>query len=164
MAADAPLPPGVAVISATMPYAEAIATAHALCFDEAWSAFTVRQVLNMPGAFGLIARAPDAAGGEDLAGFVLARVAADECEILSLATAPRWRARGVGRMLLDACIARAASLGAISLFLEVAEDNTVAQGLYRRRGFNAVGRREAYYRRREGAPAAALTLALMLTP
>jgi ribosomal-protein-alanine N-acetyltransferase len=164
MAARAPLPPGVEIVTASMAHADVIAELHARCFDEAWSPFTVRQVLNMPGAFGLIARDVDVAGEEDLAGFVLARMAADECEILSLATAPAWREQGVGRMLLDACIARVASQGAISLFLEVAEDNLVAQQLYRQRGFNAVGRRDGYYRRREGPAVAALTLALTLTP
>jgi len=164
MAARAPLPAGVGIVTAPMIYADVIAALHGRCFDEAWSPFTIRQVLNMPGAFGLVARGVDDAGDEDPAGFVLARSVADECEILSLATAPAWRDRGVGRMLLDACIARVASQGVTNLFLEVAEDNAVARQLYRQRGFNAVGRRDGSYRRREGPPVAALTLALTLTP
>lgn len=162
MAARLNDPPPVAVVAAVMAHANAIAALHARCFDEPWTPFTVRQVLNMPGAFGLIAAAGTV--GDDLAGFVMARSAADECEILSLAAAPEWRGRGVGRLLLDAAIDRAAGQGIAGVFLEVAEDNVVAQRLYRSRGFNAVGRRPGYYRRASGPAVAALTFALTLTP
>jgi ribosomal-protein-alanine N-acetyltransferase len=36
------------------------------------------------------------------------------------------------------------------LYLEVAEDNPGARALYERYGFVQVGRRDAYYRRRDG--------------
>jgi ribosomal-protein-alanine N-acetyltransferase len=50
------------------------------------------------------------------------------------------------------------------LFLEVAEDNTVAQRLYTAYGFAMVGRRPDYYRTRHGPPIAALTLRRYLAP
>jgi ribosomal-protein-alanine N-acetyltransferase len=164
----------VGIAPAGMFHGNVIAALHGKCFDEAWSPFTVRQVMNMPGAYGLIAVVPDTGGAadgtagggpeRDLAGFVLARVAADECEILSLAVADGWRDRGIGRRLLDAAVDRAVSAGAVSVFLEVAEDNVIAQRLYRARGFRVVGRRADYYRRADGGRVAALTLALDTGP
>lgn len=79
------------------------------------------------------------------AGFVLARAAADEAEILTLAVVPAWRRRGLGAALLAAAQRRAASLGAAQLFLEVAADNDAARALYAGAGFEAVGLRRGYY-------------------
>ena len=59
--------------------------------DEAWSAAAIAAQLALPGTFGLI----DPAGG-----MVLARVAADEAEILALAVAPPARRQGRGAALL----------------------------------------------------------------
>jgi Acetyltransferases len=48
------------------------------------------------------------------------------------------------------CIAMLEASGAQSLFLEVAEDNAAALGLYRSLGFVEVGRRPGYYDARSG--------------
>lgn len=162
MATAVPMP-GIAVIDAHLHHADAVSAVHRLCFDEPWSVFTVRQVLAMPGAFGLLA-VPDAAAGPplDLYGFAILRRVLEDCELLSLAVAPARQGAGIGRTLLAASIVRARALGATSVFLEVAEDNPVARGLYASAAFRPIGRRPGYYRRRQGAPVAALTLALAL--
>lgn len=156
--------PKLMLIDAHLHHAEAISAVHRLCFDEPWSAFTVRQVLGMPGAFGLLAVPETVNGGApvDLYGFAISRRAADECELLSLGVAPAHRGQGIGRVLLEATIARARALAVASLFLEVAEDNQVARRLYTEAGFRPIGRRPGYYRRPHGPSAAALTLALIL--
>jgi ribosomal-protein-alanine N-acetyltransferase len=60
-------------------------------------------------------------------------------------------------------LSRAARRGdAKRIFLEVAEDNEAALALYRKLGFQEVGRRKRYYARRDGEPADALTMALTL--
>jgi [ribosomal protein S18]-alanine N-acetyltransferase len=163
-------PPGVVIIPATAHHGNVIAALHAQNFDEAWSPFTVRQVMNMPGAFGLIAVTEatadadpaDSADLADLVGFALARTVGGECELLSLAVSVAKRECGFGQALLDGVLQRAAEASAASAFLEVAEDNTVAQHLYRGRGFAAVGRRPGYYRRGSGPAMAALTYSLSL--
>ena len=78
-----------------------VAELHAESFPrEAWSTASLARILALPGSFGLLARV----GGQPL-GFVLARVAADECEILTLAVRPGWRRRGVAGGLLVAALA-----------------------------------------------------------
>ncbi len=144
------------VISALAPGdVEIVAGIHASCFDEAWDEATIRKVMAMPGAFGLAARAGRAG---EIAGFALARVASDGCELLSLGVAPERRERGIGAELLDAALVRAGAFDAARFYLEVAEDNAVALRLYARRGLVSVGRRPEYYRLKNGQRAAALTL------
>ena len=100
--------------------------------------------------------------GSRVAGFVLSRLAADEAEILTIAVDPAQRHRGLGRKLLDVHLPGLVRRGVERLFLEVAEDNGPALGLYRAFGFREVGRRPGYYRSTNGGPVSALTLRLNL--
>ncbi len=115
-----------------------MAAIHAASFPprERWGEDAMRLQLELPGAFGLI----DARGG-----FVLARVAADEAEILSIAVMPKARRVGLGRTLLTAAIAEARARGAAAVFLEVAAANAAARALYAQAGFREVGTRPNYY-------------------
>lgn len=124
-----------------------MAALHAASFDEAWGEAALSEILAMPGAFALIATACGEDRTSRLLGFVLARVAADEAEILSVAVDISHRAQGVGRKLMEAAAAAAIASGAVSLFLEVADDNLPALTLYERLGFVTVGLRPAYYAR-----------------
>ena len=76
---------------------------------------------------------------------VLARRAADEAEILTIAVAPEARRRGAARAMLRAAIAEATARGAATLFLEVSSANSVARALYESEGFGQVGKRRGYY-------------------
>jgi ribosomal-protein-alanine N-acetyltransferase len=126
------------MIAATLADAPELAALHEAAFaaPERWGADAIRLMLEMPGAFGL--HRP----GE---GFVLARVAADEAEILTLAVAPAARRQGVGGTLLAQAMAVAAARGAAAMFLEVAETNGAARALYAAAGFAEAGRRRRYY-------------------
>ena len=81
-----------------------------------------------------------------LAGYVVARHAVDEAEILNLGVDPARRRRGAGRVLIEAMLAALRERGIAAVFLEVRESNTVAQRLYTALGFSQVGRRRRYYR------------------
>jgi ribosomal-protein-alanine N-acetyltransferase len=96
-------------------------------------------------------------GNDD--GFILIRVVLDEAEILTLAVRPEARRRGLGRGLVEAGGHLARSQGAERLYLEVAEDNDAARGLYVSAGFVEVGRRPGYYGRQDGPAVAALLFA-----
>jgi len=132
-----------------------LAALHAACFEaEPWDETACAGLLATPGGFGLLA-----ARGPAPLGFLLARVAAEECEILSIGVVPAARRGGTGRVLLAAALERAAAAGAVRALLEVAADDPAALGLYRAAGFEACGRRRGYYRRAAGPAADALILA-----
>lgn len=85
------------------------------------------------------------AGGEAVAGFLTARLAADEMEILNLGVRADVRRRGIGRALVDAAFAWGAAHGARRAFLEVRASNAAAIAFYAAFGFAASGRRANYY-------------------
>ena len=116
-----------------------LAALHAACFPDAWDAAAIAQLLSSPGAF----------AHRHADGFVLARVAAGEAEILTLAVAPHARGQGLGRALLRNAIAAAQKKGAQAVFLEVGADNPHALTLYAGLGFAKVGMRKAYYAGRD---------------
>ena len=118
--------------------APALAALHAAAFPqaEAWGAEAMTLMLEMPGAFGL---------WQPGAGLVLARVAAGEAEVLTLAVVPARRRDGVGGALLASAMQAAVVRGAAVLFLEVAAGNAAALALYAKFGFAEVGHRRRYY-------------------
>jgi ribosomal-protein-alanine N-acetyltransferase len=130
-----------------------IATLHAASFHRGWSEQEVETLLLERAVI-----AHRAVLGGKLCGFILSRQAADEAEILSVAVAGNRRGRGIARGLLTLHLRRFAGLGARSVFLEVDENNGPAIRLYRRAGFNEVGRRPNYYPATNGKPATALVL------
>lgn len=128
-----------------------LAALHARCFEtgggEAWDESAVTTLLATPGIFAFLVLAP-----ADLpAGLVMARAGGGESEILTAGVLPEYRRQGLGAALIEAAAGHAASLGAQTLFLEVADDNEAAQGFYRSCGFKPVGRRAGYYRRESGS-------------
>ena len=70
----------------------------------------------------------------------------DEAHISTIASDAQWRGQGIGELMLLAMIERSIELGAHEVTLEVRVSNTVAQNLYRKYGFEDVGRRPGYYR------------------
>lgn len=129
-------------------------------FGEAWTRRQVEDALALPSTHYLLI-GPDGAPPRDApaAGFALSRGAADEEELLLLAVGPEHRGRGVGGALLELYIAQARVRGVARLFLEMRDGNP-AESLYRRHGFERVGRRRHYYRRGSQAPLDAITFAL----
>ncbi|WP_448205280.1 GNAT family N-acetyltransferase [Azospirillum sp. sgz302134] len=130
--------------------APVLAELQRVCFPEdPWGAESIATLVGQPGNFALLALH----AGEPI-GFVMARVAAEDGEILAIGVLPEARSGGVGRHLVAAALDGAQRLGATALFLEVAEDNGAAQALYKASGFFPVGRRPGYYKRPDGRVAA----------
>tara|TARA_R110000868_G_scaffold62202_2_gene188237 strand:+ start:11398 stop:11871 length:474 start_codon:yes stop_codon:yes gene_type:complete len=136
---------------------DAVAALHTTSFDTGWSADTFAELLSSAGVYLWQAR-----DGAVLSGFVLARIVADEAEILTIAVAEPVRGQRIGERLMEQVVIGALAQGGVALFLEVAEDNQSAISLYDRMGFSEVGRRPAYYQRKTG-PIAALTMRLALS-
>jgi len=77
-----------------------------------------------------------------IAGFLVCRsIASDEREILNLAVHPRYRRRGIARMLLEADCNR----NPADYFLEVRASNKIARAFYSVMGFTEEGIRSQYY-------------------
>jgi ribosomal-protein-alanine N-acetyltransferase len=121
-------------------HARLIAGMHHVCFAEPWNEKAMAELLALPGCFGWLAAEEDAPQG-----FVLARIAADEAEILTILVLPPYRRHGLARRMLDAVIDNAKMQGAVKLFLEVALSNVAGLELYTKVGFIQVGRRPRYY-------------------
>lgn len=146
----------IAIAPAGPDAAALLAALHQAAFPaDPWREPAMGRLLAMPGAFALIATLD----GEP-AGLALARVAADEAEIVTLGVAPAHTRRGIGRHLLAATAVEAAKRGAARLFLEVAEANLAARRLYAAGGFREAGRRRRYYPDGDDA----VVLARPLTP
>jgi ribosomal-protein-alanine N-acetyltransferase len=135
--------------------AEQCAALHAAAFAHAWSAAEFEALLSSKTTIGGAAVDP---ASDDLRGFALSRIAADEAEILTIAVHAAFRNRGIGRALLTDMLARLTTAHVRSLFLEVEGANRPAIALYARLGFREVGRRSGYYRKPGGAAEAALVL------
>jgi len=135
--------------------ADSCAAIHAQSFAHSWSSAEFETLLSAKNTIATAATDPVT---EELRGFALARLAADEAEILTIAVQQTYRNLGVGRALLADCVSRLAALHVQSLFLEVERGNLAALALYARMGFQEVGQRRGYYQKQGGATATALVL------
>lgn len=98
----------------------------------------------------------------DARAFAMGRAVAGEVELLTLATHPDNQGKGLGKAILAEFHAEALRRGCDRAFLEVAENNATARGLYLASGYAQDGRRPAYYRGTDGHPVAALLLSRTL--
>lgn len=121
--------------------AQTLAALHAQAFDKPWSAQDIAALIGGAGAYAVMAQ------DETPLGMVMSRILFEEAEILTLAVAPEARRRGVGSALVSAAAGLARQGGALSLVLEVGEDNPGAIALYGANGFVQVGLRRNYYDR-----------------
>lgn len=128
---------------------------HATAFTarDAWSRDVFSLQLTLPGVVALL---------HPPKGLIIARIAADEAEILTLAVIPAARRSGVATRLLGAAARQVAALGARAFFLEVSVRNNAARALYERAGFTEKGRRARYYS--DGSDALVLRLDLEPSP
>jgi ribosomal-protein-alanine N-acetyltransferase len=112
-----------------------------ISFPTPWSERTFRNLMRRENARLWIAESP----GGQLLGYAVAWFAGSEVELGDLAVRPAARQAGVGRALVDSVLKDARSHGIQLVFLEVRATNSAARRLYRRAGFETVGRRPGYY-------------------
>lgn len=147
----------VSLLWASQDRAAEVAALHARVFDPSWDEEAIRNLLDHPASTAFLAFDGQS---KSVAGFIMAHIAADEAELLSIGVAPEWQRMGLGRRLIEGLARAAKRAEARRLFLEVAEDNTAALALYRSSGFKEAGRRKGYYKRSDGTSADALNMAL----
>lgn len=81
-----------------------------------------------------------------IVGFAGHWLVAGEAHVSIIAVDPAWRGNGLGELLLLNLLLVALEQGANLATLEVRCQNRVAQVLYRKYGFDVVGRRPGYYK------------------
>jgi ribosomal-protein-alanine N-acetyltransferase len=118
-----------------------VATLEALCFSTPWSENSIQSELENPYSIWLVALEENT-----LAGYLGVQFGPDGGDIMTIATDPAFRGKGVGRLLLTAMtgLLREKQLGWLTL--EVRPSNTPAIKLYESFGFRQVGRRPNYYK------------------
>ena len=83
------------------------------------------------------------AGG--VAGYAYLWVIFEQGHLINIAVHPNLRGRGLGEALLLRVLREAVAQGARVVHLEVREENAPAIALYRKHGFEVLGRVERYY-------------------
>lgn len=125
-------------------------------YGEAWTAAQLASLMSLHGVRLSIAQMEGAA-----LGFALTRQILDEVELLLLAVGPQWRRLGVGAALLEECSAHARRNRAVSLHLEVRENNP-AVTFYQSFGFEQTNIRPNYYRGKGGTTYHAISMSIDL--
>lgn len=81
----------------------------------------------------------------EVVGYAVGAIIKREGHIVSIATHPLYRRRGVGRLLMEALEEALIAKRARRLRLEVREDNDGARNFYEKLGYKMVGRVRRYY-------------------
>ena len=120
-----------------------LAALHAACFERGWPEADFAEHI----ARDLVLTDPDRRS------LLVMREGGGQAEVLTLATHPDARGRGLAKALMEEAVRE---LAPPVLFLEVSEANAPAIALYTRLGFETFGRRPAYYKTESGRVAALL--------
>ena len=116
-------------------------------FSLPWPTSAFRyEMLKNPSSLLYVAEASTTGSEHQVIGSIVVWMILDEAHIATIAVEPRYRGRGISQGLLAAVLVEAIRKGAQVATLEVRAFNTIAQALYKRFGFNVVGRRPRYYR------------------
>jgi [ribosomal protein S18]-alanine N-acetyltransferase len=153
--------PTVAVRRMVMDDLEAVMALERAAFRHPWSTELFRRELMHDWSTILIAEPaptqPPQTNLPGVLGFVIFWLVHDEVHILNLATHPRVRRSGIGRLLMTEVLEHGRRNGAALATLEVRRSNLPALALYRGLAFRAIGVRPNYYVD-EGEDAVVMTL------
>jgi tRNA threonylcarbamoyl adenosine modification protein YeaZ len=145
----------ISIRPATAEDVVALAKLHLICFAENWNEETFRSALSHPGGGALLVEIDGV-----VRAFIQYRAAADEAEIITLCSEPRWRRRALAEKLVGGLLHLLRAQSIQKLHLEVAADNLAAAALYRKLGFAETGRRKGYYPRKGSAPVDAIIMSI----
>jgi ribosomal-protein-alanine N-acetyltransferase len=83
--------------------------------------------------------------GHSVAGYIVARMGADELHINNVAVRDEFRRQGIGQQLLDRILEEGRQSQIPCAFLELRGGNTAALALYQKCGFKVTATRKNYY-------------------
>ena len=131
----------ITIIPMTADTVPAVSKLENACFSTPWSEKSIREELENEWAFWLTALE-----GENLLGYIGIQYGLDGGDIMTIATDPAVRGRGIAKALILASVELLKEKNLGYLTLEVRPSNASAIGLYESLGFCEVGRRKKYYR------------------
>lgn len=119
---------------------DAVAALERVCFSKPWPRSMLEDELYNPNVSLVVAEGEDGA----VLGYGEIGVVLDEGCLEKIAVDPAWRRQGVAEAILSAYL-RFGRAKLAFLTLEVRASNEAAIGLYKKLGFDEVGRRKGYY-------------------
>jgi ribosomal-protein-alanine N-acetyltransferase len=117
--------------------AEIISQIHQSCFDDGWSEKSFFEMLSQNAFFGFFSK--------EKTGFILGKIVCEEIEIITICVLPNFRRRGIGKLLMETIDVHAKTCSVDRIFLEVSEDNVIAQKMYKNFGYKEIAERRGYY-------------------
>lgn len=129
------------IVPMTEDHLEQVEEIERLCFGDPWSRKIFEQSLAEEKTTALAARREDG----KILGYIIFTAVLDEGGVDNIAVLPQARRQGIASALLGAFRRCGQERGLISLFLEVRPSNEGAAALYRKLGYQEVGRRKDYY-------------------
>jgi len=121
-------------------HVEAIAELEKICFQDPWSVNSIASELSNRLSTWLVAVENGA-----VCGYVGSQSVLDSADMMNIAVHPEYRNRGIACALVSELIALLKNQNVISLMLEVRVSNESAINLYKKLGFEIVGKRPRYY-------------------
>lgn len=118
-----------------------IAELEKICFSDPWSVNSIASELDNRLSLWLVALEDD-----KVIGYVGSQTVLGETDMMNIATHPDYRKRGIATALITGLMEALEASGSHSLMLEVRASNEPAVSVYRKLGFEEVGRRKNYYR------------------
>ena len=109
-------------------------------FDEFWNANILKSELESENSKYIVLEENDI-----ILGFAGILITPDDTQITNIVTKKSERNKGIGSLLLDRLIKMSEEFNRDNISLEVNEVNTPAISLYKKKGFEIVGRRKKYY-------------------
>lgn len=132
---------GCRIVPMTAGHLDQVVEIENACFDDPWSRRIFEESLANENSSALAA--VDEAGG--VLGYIFFTTVLDEGGVDNIAVSPAARRKGIGEALMNAFHRRGREMGLRFLLLEVRPSNLGAAALYRKLGYQEVGRRKNYY-------------------
>ena len=114
-------------------------------FKRPWHRKSFLEELVCENAYSYAVRSQRVDQRSEIIAYVFLRVLVTEMHILRIAVATEFQAMGVATWLLQQCFSLAKHKKVYSVYIEVRPSNETAIALYRKSGFQLLGRRPAYY-------------------
>lgn len=120
---------------------ESIAKLEEMCINPPWSLNALCEFTTYDTSRILVA-----SYNYEVYGYITYSIVLDEVQIANVAVHPDQRRRGIAENLLKSLYASSKASGMSVITLEVRESNKPAICLYKKRGYQEVGRRKNYYK------------------